>query len=235
MATFSLVMPAFNEEKTIDRILDVLLRQAGVNEIVVVNDGSLDQTGEVLRRRLDSGEPRLRVVTHDVNRGKGAAIRSGLVAATSDYVAIQDADAEYDPSDLSRIFAELEKGTADVVFGSRFLRFNPTLYRTYLIGNKALTTLVNVIGGGRLTDAYTCYKAMSLRRWRDLDLQSDGFEVEAEISMKCLLAGWKVTEVPIGYRPRSFSEGKKIRGRDAVKGVLTILRFGLLRPRIGQR
>jgi glycosyltransferase involved in cell wall biosynthesis len=232
MATFALLIPVLNEAKTLDSVLDRLLAIQRVDQCVVVNDGSRDGTAELLRRRLASGEPRMRVVTHERNRGKGAAIRSGLTAVTADFAVIQDADTEYDPADLDKIFTALESRQAPVVFGSRFLRPNPNLYRTYLLGNKVLTRVANVLGGGNLTDAYTCYKGMSVSHWNQLQLRSRGFEIEAEISMKVLRAGWRILEVPISYRPRSFAEGKKIRPRDAAKGIAEMLRVRFAEPRI---
>lgn len=232
MATFALLIPVLNEAKTLDGVLDRLLAIKRVDQCVVVNDGSRDGTADVLRRRLASGESRLRVVTHERNKGKGAAIRSGLAAVTADYLVIQDADTEYDPADLDKIFTALETREAPVVFGSRFLRPNPNLYRTYLLGNKLLTSFANVLGRGNLTDAYTCYKGMSIDLWRRLQLSSRGFEIEAEITMKCLRAGWRVMELPISYRPRSFAEGKKIRPRDALKGIAKMLRVRFSEPRI---
>jgi glycosyltransferase involved in cell wall biosynthesis len=222
-ARFALLVPALNEERTLNAVIDRLLAIRRVDQLVVINDGSKDRTGELLRARLAAGESRLRVVTHEVNRGKGAAIRSGLSAVTADFAVIQDADTEYDPNDLDRIFTALESGEAPVIFGSRFLKSNPNLYRTYLMGNKLLTAVANLLAGGHLTDAYTCYKGMSTENWRKLRLVSSGFEIEAEISMKCLLAGWRVLELPISYRPRSFADGKKIRPKDAIKGILKML------------
>ena len=227
MATFALLVPVMNEERTLDAVLDRLLALKRIDQCVVINDGSRDGTAEVLRRRLAVGDPRLRVVTHERNRGKGSAIRSGLNAVTTDYAIVQDADTEYDPADLETIFTALETKRAPVVFGSRFLKPNPNLYRTYLLGNKFLTSIANILGGGRLTDAYTCYKGMSVENWHRLRLRSAGFEIEAEICMKCLRAGWPILEIPISYRPRSFAEGKKIRPRDALKGVLLMLRLRL--------
>lgn len=232
MATFALLVPVMNEARTLDAVLDLLLAIKRVDQCVVINDGSRDATGDVLRKRLAAGDSRLRVVTHEKNRGKGAAIRSGLSAVTTDYAIVQDADTEYDPNDLQRIFAALEKKEAPVVFGSRFLQHNPNLYRSYLFGNKLLTGIANILTGGKLTDSYTCYKGMSIERWRRLALTSNGFEIEAEISMKCLLAGWRVLELPISYRPRSFAEGKKIRPRDALKGIMKMFRIRFMTPRI---
>jgi glycosyltransferase involved in cell wall biosynthesis len=235
-SSITLLIPVYNEEATLDAILDRALSLERVTECVVVNDGSRDKSADVLKKRLQQGGSKIRVVTHPQNRGKGAAIRSGLRAATGEHLVIQDADAEYNPEDLNPIFDALERREAPVVYGSRFLRANPNLYRTYLIGNKLLTWILNVFGGGQLTDAYTCYKGMTLERWRSLDLQSDGFEIEAEITIKCLLSRWKILEVPIHYHPRRFDEGKKIRPSDAFYGVLTMFRYwltmGLLRRRM---
>ncbi len=230
--TFALLVPVFNEERTLDAILDRLQSVPNISELILVDDGSSDRTPHILRKRLEGGPSNIRVVTHEKNQGKGAAIRSGLAAATADFLAIQDADSEYDPGDLAKILEKLKEGAAPVVFGSRFLQPNPTLYPMYLMGNKAITALANIVGGGNLTDAYTCYKGMSLRRWRQLELDSSGFEIEAEISVKCLRAGWTILEVPIRYSPRSFQEGKKIRGRDALLGMLTMLRCRFFSKRI---
>jgi glycosyltransferase involved in cell wall biosynthesis len=223
VATFALLVPVLNEERTLNAVLDRLLAIPRVTLLVVINDGSTDGTGDLLERRIAGGEKRIRVVTHEHNRGKGAAIRSGLSVVTTDFAVIQDADSEYEPSDLEHIFSILEAGLSPVVFGSRFLQPNPNLYRMYLLGNKLLTSVANFLGGGRLTDSYTCYKGMATRRWKRLELTSDGFEIEAEICMKILLSKWTVEEVPITYRPRSFAEGKKIRGSDALKGILKML------------
>ena len=234
--SFSVVIPVLNEEKTLDAVLD---RAAGldvVDEFIVVNDGSTDRTGEVLRRRLDGpGGSRFRVITHGTNRGKGAALRSAIGAARTDFLGVQDADREYDPEDLGRVFARAASREAAVVYGSRFLQPNPNIYPLYLIGNRVLTAAANLLGGGRLTDAYTCYKVMPVEAWRALDLRSDGFEVEAEITIKALLAGWRIEEIPIRYAPRTFAQGKKIRGADAAKGLATMLRCWLFRSHPGRR
>lgn len=225
MKTVGVIIPALNEEKTLNGILDLVAGLGFIHQCVVVNDGSTDGTAALLKERLARGEQKIRVITHEVNRGKGSAIRSALSAIDTDHAVIQDADTEYDPRELSALFQLLESGTADVVYGSRFLIKNPNLYRTYLWGNKFLTGAINALGNGRLTDAYTCYKAMSVDRWRSLGLKSRGFEIEAEISMKCLLARWRISDVPVHYQPRTFAEGKKIRGSDAVKGILTALKI----------
>lgn len=220
-----LIIPALNEERTLNAVLDRVLSLDFIRQVVVVNDGSTDGTARLLQERLRQGSGNIRVVTHDVNRGKGSAIQSALRVIETDFAAIQDADLEYDPEELRGLFEMLEAGDADVVFGSRFITPNPNIYPLYLWGNKFLTTALNILGNGRLTDAYTCYKVMRTDRWRSLKLVSRGFEIEAEISLKCLLARWRIKDAPIHYKPRSFQEGKKIRGKDALKGLVTGLKI----------
>ena len=222
-SSFSLIIPIYNEEPTLRLILDKVKGISRISQIIFVNDGSHDRSAEILKEELEKFGPRGVLVNHEVNQGKGAAIRSAFKVATSEYGLIQDADLEYDPVDLDKMMDLLEKKEAEVVYGSRFLVSNPGLYWTYLLGNKFLTFVANVFGGGHLTDSYTCYKGMSLRAWRALDLNSSGFEIEAEITIKCLMAKWKIKEVPIGYNPRAFESGKKIRSTDALKGILKIL------------
>lgn len=226
--SFTVIIPVLNEEKTLDAILDRLGTLNGVDQFIIVNDGSTDRTPDILKRRLDGPEGRrFRVITHDRNRGKGASIRSALAVASTEFLAIQDADQEYDPADLEGLLARAREPNVDVVYGSRFLRPNPNIYPLYRIGNRFVTWVANLLGGGALTDAYTCYKVMRLERWRALELESDGFEIEAEITIKALLARWRIEERPVRYAPRTFSQGKKIRGSDALKGALTMLRCRL--------
>ncbi len=220
MNSISLLVPVYNEEKFLKNVLDKLLSIPHVTEYVLIDDGSRDDTPGILKRFMVPAGRTIRVVTHAQNIGKGAAIRSGIEVASSEYIVVQDADSEYNSADLSEIFKVMLERKADVVFGSRFLKPNPHIYPLYLLGNKFLTWCVNLLAGGCLTDAYTGYKAMSTFHWKSLELRSKGFEIEAEIATKCLLQKLKIAEVPVSYQPRTFSEGKKIRAKDALKGIM---------------
>lgn len=221
--SISLLIPVYNEAQMLNDVLDRLFQLPRVNQFIAVDDGSKDDSAKILKERLKTSGNKLRVVTHPKNRGKGGAIQSGIAIAETDYLVIHDADNEYQPSDLDKVFDVLEKKEADVVYGSRFLQANPNIYPTYLLGNKILTSFINLFGHGHLTDSYTCTKGMSVRHWRELELESNGFEIEAEISMKVLRSGWIVKEIPVTYTPRTFEEGKKIRPSDALKGMLKAL------------
>lgn len=227
--TFTLLVPVYNEEATLEAIFEKIRAIPRVSQIVYVDDGSQDRSGEMIKAEVQKSGDRFDFVIHPQNRGKGAAIRSGLEKVKSDFAIIQDADMEYDPADLGKIMDILEEGEAQVVYGSRFLTQNPNLYRKYYWGNKLLTAMTNLFGRGHFTDSYTCYKSMSRPAWRALKLYSNGFEIEAEISAKCLKAGWSVKEVPISYNPRSFEAGKKIRPWDAVIGMWTIFKCSVSR------
>jgi len=221
---FSVIVPIYNEERTLRNVIEKVETLPEEVELIFVNDGSQDKTQEILNSYKAKGFSRVQVVTHERNQGKGAAVKSGLAVARGQFAGIQDADLEYDVNDLMHIFSLLEQGKADVIFGSRFLTPNPALYWRYKMGNRVMTLVANLLGRGRLTDSYTCYKAMSLRYWKTLDLSANGFELEAEITMKCLMAKWKLMEVPIRYAPRSFEGGKKIRSKDAWKGMGMMMR-----------
>lgn len=223
MPTISLLVPVYNEAAHLDDITKKIFSVPNVTEIVFVDDGSKDRTSEILQTLKNQARSKVQIITHPRNRGKGGAIQTGIAAATSDFVVIQDADLEYDVQDLPPIFDALTNGKADVVFGSRFLKSNPNIYPLYLMGNKLLTFVINVLSGGTLTDSYTGYKGMSTSLWKSLQLSSNGFEIEAEISTKCLRRKLKILEIPISYNPRKFSEGKKIRAKDALKGIVKAL------------
>lgn len=221
----SVIVPIYNEEKTIRRILEKVLKQKVVGEVVVINDASFDNSGIILKKIRDK---KVKIYNHQTNLGKGAAIRTGIDKASGKYIIIQDADLEYDPSDYSRLLEAASPNTA--VYGSRLIDHNPMAYRRTYLGNVLLTGLCNFLFGTNLTDSYTCYKLLPLKIARTLNLQSKRFELEAEITAKLAKKGIKITEVPINYHPRTYQTGKKIKSKDAAIGALALLkvRIGLL-------
>jgi len=221
--TISILIPAFNEEKTIARTIQELidLKLADWNkEIIIVNDGSNDGTEEKIRPFSDQ----VQLLTHPENRGKGAAIKTALRAASGDVIVIQDADLEYRPSDLAPLLKELDNPTTQVVYGSRNLKPDRRGYPHYVLGVAILTLLTNLLFKSRLTDVYTCYKLFRSDLIKSISLTSCGFEFEAEITSKILKKGIDIKEIPIHYDPRTFSEGKKIRFRDGLIGCWTIVK-----------
>lgn len=226
----SVVIPVYNEREHFEELLDKVKGAPlppGVElEILLVDDGSTDGTGA----RLDSyaeGE-RVRVHHLPVNCGKGSAVRTGFHFAGGDVVLIQDADLEYDPADYPALLAPLLQGRADVVYGSRFLGDMQGMSRAHVIGNRILTWTSNVLFGGRLTDAYTCYKVMPTDLARSLGLRARDFDLEAEITARVLQRRLRVVEVPIRYLGRTHEEGKKIRKLDGVLGWLALVRYRFL-------
>jgi glycosyltransferase involved in cell wall biosynthesis len=226
-SSVSLVVPAFNEERTIG---EVLRRVAGMDlaaEILVVDDGSVDRTAQIVRSlagELDG----LRLMELGVNRGKGAAVRAGIQASTGDIVVIQDADLEYDPADLPTLLRPLQEGVADVVYGTRLRGGEPQ--RAHLFwhyaGNRALSLMTNVLYNTTISDMEVGYKAFRGDLIRSLRLVSDDFRFEPEVTAKVLRTpGVRLYEVPISYYGRTYAEGKKITWRDGFKAVAALLRF----------
>lgn len=218
----SVVIPAFNEQDTVVAVIQRVLAQPLVTEVLVVNDGSADSTGEAIR---GVGWPAcVRVLTHASNQGKGAAIRTGVAAATQDVIIIQDADFEYDPTDYPAVMQPIVEGRADVVFGSRFL--TPRPYAFWLdLANRCLTLATNVLYGSHLTDMETCYKAFRAEVLKGVTIRSNRFDFEPEITAKVLRQRRRVVEVPISYQRRGYESGKKIRLRDAFAALRALLRF----------
>ncbi len=221
----SLIIPVFNEEKTIRQILDKVFAQKAVSEIIIVDDGSTDKTREILEElKMPPRRQKIKIFFHKKNRGKGASLRTGLKSTTGDFVLFQDADLEYDPKEYAKL---LEKVTPkSVVYGSRIKGKNPHAYARTYWGNVLITFLCNALYGVKLTDSYTCYKLLPTRVARSLHLNSNGFEIEAEITAKLAKKKIPIIEVPISYKPRSYEQGKKIKAKDALLGMLT---FGRIR------
>ena len=228
----SAVMPAFNEEATIEAAIRRLRAAPLRIEIVCVNDASTDRTGDVLERLHREGLLD-RLITHPRNRGKGAAVRSGIAAATGQVIVIQDADLEYDPADLPVLLDPIRRHRADAVFGSRF-QAGPrrVLYFWHSVGNKLLTLLSNMFTDLNLTDMETCYKMVRSDLMKSLPLVSDRFGIEVELTARLAHSGARIWEVPISYSGRTYAEGKKIDWRDGVAALWHILRFNLSRPRL---
>ena len=220
----SIIVPVYNEARTVTAVLDRLLSVPlpAPREVVVVDDGSTDGT----REALDAYPPRddVRVIHAAKNGGKGAAIRLGLAEARGSILAIQDADLELDPAQLGDLLGPIVEGRARVVYGSRFLDRRPDAPFMTLLGNRLLTLATNAIYGARLTDMETCYKLMETEVARSLRLEADRFDIEPEITAKLLRAGHTIVEMPVRFEPRSRAQGKKIRWRDGVTALAVLWR-----------
>jgi glycosyltransferase involved in cell wall biosynthesis len=227
----SVIMPAYNEAATVEsalrRVREVPLRL----EIIVVNDASTDGTREILE---ELAKQRLvdRVIHHERNRGKGAAIRSGIAAAAGDVVVVQDADLEYDPQDLPALLRPIRSREADAVYGSRF-QGGPrrVLYFWHFVGNRVLTLLSNMFTNLNLTDLETCYKVVRTELIKRLPLSSNRFGFEVEITARLAQARARIWEIPISYSGRTYAEGKKITWRDGFAALVHIMRYNLFVPR----
>jgi glycosyltransferase involved in cell wall biosynthesis len=220
----SVVIPCYNEEATIQSLINLVLDSPWVAEIIVVDDGSKDRSREILATVNDS---KVRVVLHDVNKGKGAALRTGFQHATSEFVIVQDADLEYDPSEYPLVLEPLLDDRADVVFGSRFLSGRPhrVLYFWHSLGNKFLTLMSNMFTDLNLTDMETCYKCFRREVIQSITIEEDRFGFEPEITAKLAKMRIPIFEVGISYSGRTYDEGKKIGWRDGVRAVYCIVRY----------
>ncbi len=226
----SIVIPCFNERHTINQII-AAVRSAPVaeKEIIVVDDCSTDGTREVLRNEI---APLVdKILYHEVNKGKGAALRTGFENATGDLVIVQDADLEYDPQEDPDLMAPILKDKADVVFGSRFVSGQPhrVVYFWHMMGNKFLTLLSNMFTNVNLTDMETCYKMFRREVIQSIRIEENRFGFEPEITAKVAKGGWRIYEVGISYYGRTYSEGKKIGWRDGFRAIMAIVKYNLLK------
>ncbi|MFA6635568.1 MAG: glycosyltransferase family 2 protein [Candidatus Omnitrophota bacterium] len=221
----SILIPVYNEQKTILDLLELVGNIQLPKEIILVDDRSTDGTRELLRKNFANGNEEVKVFYHDTNLGKGAAIRTALAQASGDYVIVQDADLEYSPHDMVVMADAAKNSEAGAVYGSRFLKTWKTTSFSHYMVNKTLTVLTNILFGGSLTDMETCYKMVRTDIMRSLDIKAKRFEFEPEVTAKLLMRGVKIIEVPVSYRGRSYDEGKKIGWRDGVEAVITILRL----------
>lgn len=217
-------MPCYNEARTLPKILEVVRAVDMDKEIIAVDDCSSDETLAVLRAEA-ARDPRMRVISHPRNRGKGAAVRSGLAHATGTIAIIQDADLEYDPNDYYELVKPIVEGRVEVVFGSRFLGSHTGMYFWNALGNKGLTFLTNFLFNSWISDMETCYKVMRTDILRSLHLESNDFRLEPEITAKVLRKGYRIYEVPISYIGRTYEEGKKMKAIQGVYAILALLRY----------
>ena len=216
----TVVIPVYNEKATIIELLDRVTAVDIEKEIIVVDDFSTDGTRAILEELRNKT---LTLLLHNRNQGKGAALRTGFQHASGDFVIIQDADLEYDPADFPKLLAIVKTENARVVYGSRLATSQPTMTLRHFVGNRLLTGLTNLLYGSQLTDMETCYKLLDRRLVKNLQLVSNSFNVEPEITAKLLKQGIAIHEVPISYHGRSFAEGKKISWKDFISAVWTLI------------
>lgn len=228
MRRLSIIVPAYNEERTVGAMLEALMKvplSGWEKEIIVVNDGSTDGTEKALAPYRSS----ITYVRHPENRGKGAAVRTATALATGEAIVIQDADLEYDPADIPALLAAFSHGDVHAVYGSRKQPILGSSRPHYVAGAKLLTALANACFKARLSDIYTGYKLVRADILKELDIASTGFEYEMEITAQLLKHGHHIVEVPINYAPRNFKAGKKIRARDGLVGIVTLIKTLLKR------
>lgn len=221
-------MPVYNEAATVAKVIGVVLAQPSVRELIVIDDCSRDGSYEVLCK-LAQDDPRIKTFRHEINQGKGAALRTGISKASAPIVLIQDADLEYDPGEYDRLIQPILSDKADVVFGSRFLGAGShrVLYYWHSLGNRFLTTLSNMFTNLNMTDMETCYKVFRREIIQSIQIEESRFGFEPEITAKLARLKLRIYEVPISYYGRTYEEGKKINWRDGVSALRCIVKYNL--------
>lgn len=224
--TLSVIIPVYNESATLEEIIRRVWATGLVSEIIAVDDGSADDSVQILEQLQHSGQPPLTILRHPRNRGKGAAMRTGLNAVTAELVLVQDADLEYNPADYPALLAPFAQNPAlPVVYGSRNLRRNPRSTWAFYWGGRLLSWVTNWLYGAHITDEATGYKIIRTDLLRSIGLETDGFEFCPEVTGKLLRQGVPIVEVPISYEPRSRDAGKKIRWYDGLIAIWTLIRY----------
>ncbi|KKQ75696.1 MAG: Glycosyltransferase, group 2 family [Candidatus Woesebacteria bacterium GW2011_GWB1_38_5b] len=230
--TLSIIIPIYNEEATVLKLIGKVkkVRLGKIKkEIIVINDGSIDRTAKLLR-----GVKNIKIINHSRNKGKGAAVRTGLAKSSGGLIVVQDADLEYDPNDYIKLLKPIIQGKAEVVYGSRLKNYplvilgeQKTPMPFHLIANKVLTFITNLLYHSKLTDMETCYKAFTRDAVQSIKLVSNGFEIEPELTAKLLRKGFKIHEISIKVSPRSYEEGKKINWQDGFKAIYYLVYYRL--------
>jgi glycosyltransferase involved in cell wall biosynthesis len=215
-------MPVHNEVKTVEEIIERVLEKSVVHELIIVDDGSTDGTIEAVEK---ISSDKIKILKHETNKGKGAAVRTGFDAAAGDVVVIQDADLEYDPEDYTKLLKPIQNGETDVVYGVRTLETQRIIMR---LGNEFVTWVTNIIHGQKLFDMETCYKMMKREIAQKLELECRGFDVEAEMTSKILQQGYKIHQIPISYEARY--ENKKLSPLDGIPTIRALLKYRNWKP-----
>lgn len=229
MTTLSIIIPCYNERQTIEKIVDRVKASPIDKEIIIVDDCSQDGTRDLLKAKLENQVQK--IVYHEKNQGKGAALRTGFAHATGEYVIVQDADMEYDPQEYSLLLQPMLEGKADVVFGSRFMGGRPhrVHYFWHFLGNRLLTLLSNMCTNINLTDMETCYKLFKREIIQSIKIEENRFGFEPEITAKVARLKYRIYEIGISYYGRSYEEGKKIGWKDGIRAIYCILKYGLFK------